>query len=232
MSSETSKDQHLILITARSGSKRIPGKNLRLLQGKPLIAWTIETALQSEVARSVIVSTDSEEIAKVATEFGATVPFMRPATLASDDASSVDVALHALDSLPVTQQPKYLTLLQPTSPLREVADIVGAVESLIASAADAVVGVTLCQPHNHYRTINASGFLEPFGATCRPIARINGAIYVVRIDAFRAAKSFYPSKTLPYPMPFERSVDIDDEAGGLERIPDHRPRAGDPVVHL
>ena len=107
------------LITARGGSKGVPRKNIQVLAGKPLIAWTIEAALQSQELDRVIVSTDDREIASISRRFGAEVPFIRPLELALDASSHVDVILHAIDWLAENEQydTKYITLLQPTSPL-------------------------------------------------------------------------------------------------------------------
>src|SRR4051794_40245817 len=107
------------LIPARGGSKSIPRKNIASVGGKPLIAWTIEAALGSKLLDRVYVSTDDEEIASVSRACGSEVPFMRPAELASDEAGSLGVALHALDWMAAHGgEPDYLLLLQPTSPLR------------------------------------------------------------------------------------------------------------------
>lgn len=110
----------LAIIPARGGSKGIPKKNIKPLNGKPLIAWTIEEAKKSVYIDKLIVSTDCEEILEVAKEFGAEVPFKRPAELAQDDTPSVELILHAIDYLSGYD---YITLLQPTSPLRVVKDI-------------------------------------------------------------------------------------------------------------
>ena len=103
------------IIPARAGSKRIPRKNLAMVAGRPLIAWTIAAAIAAQRVERVIVSTDDPEIATVATEWGAEVPFLRPAYLSTDEARSVDVVVHVIETLRL-QEP--IVLMQPTSPLR------------------------------------------------------------------------------------------------------------------
>ena len=119
-SSTAGRPRTLALIPARGGSKGIPRKNIRLIAGKPLIAWTIEAALRSSLLDAVMVTTDDPEIAEVASRAGAQVPFLRPAALAQDDTPGIAPVLHALDMLPGYDA---VLLLQPTSPLRNTADI-------------------------------------------------------------------------------------------------------------
>ena len=153
------------LITARGGSKGIPRKNVRMLAGKPLIAWTIEAALHAGVLDAVVVSTDDEEIAAVAREAGAEVPFIRPPELAKDSTPGLDPVLHALDALPSYDA---VLLLQPTSPLRSPDDIRACLRLAAESVAASVVSV--CEPQAHpfwtYRLLE-DGRLQPMfeGAT-------------------------------------------------------------------
>jgi CMP-N,N'-diacetyllegionaminic acid synthase len=119
----------LAVITARGNSKRLPNKNILDLNGKPLIAWTIEAALKSGVVNRLIVSTDDIRIAEISRKFGADVPFMRPNELSSDTSKSIDVVFHVIDELENSGVfYKYLLLLQPTSPLRNSHHIAGAFE--------------------------------------------------------------------------------------------------------
>ena len=122
------------IIPARGGSKGLPGKNIKLLNGIPLIAYTIKEALNSNL-EEFIVSTDSEEIAEVARNYGGKVPFLRPAEIATDNASSLDVVLHALDFMKEHEGKEYdaIMLLQPTTPYRDREDINQAINLLMSS---------------------------------------------------------------------------------------------------
>ena len=209
------------VITARGGSKSIPKKNIAPLAVKPLIAWTIETALRSPSLSRVIVSTDDEEIARVAQEWGAEVPFLRPAELARDDSPHIPVVVHAIEWLESQEnmRPDYVLLLQPTSPLRSTEDIDNAISLALEKSADSVVSV--CQAFSHpYLTkrITADGRLEDFGyrpegylarQALPPAYIVNGAIYLVRRDVLIEQQTFYTEQTYAYVMPPERSLDID-----------------------
>ena len=121
----------LAIIPARGGSKRLPGKNIMDLAGKPLIAWTIEAALNSKYIDRVVVSTDDQEISNVSIKYGVEVPFLRPKSLATDDASSIDTIINVLGEIKIIDQHyEYIVLLQPTSPLRTEIDIDKAIELL------------------------------------------------------------------------------------------------------
>lgn len=195
-----------------------------MLGGKPLIAWSIEAAKTSGVVDRVVVSTDDEQIARVAKEWGAEVPFLRPAELSGDDASHVPVVLHALDWLETHDRymPESLILLQPTSPLRSAEDIQAAVALFEGKKPQAVLGV--CEPLHHpwlIKVENEQGWLKDFvpkpaGYLPRQkfpkVYAVNGAIYLVNTVNFRQLKSFTPPRTLPLIMPPERSVDIDTES--------------------
>lgn len=115
----------IAIIPARGGSKRLPGKNIKDLAGKPMIAWTIEAAIQSDIFDHILVSTDDEEIAKISKAFGANVPFLRPAEISTDHATTNDVVTHMVDWIEnkYGQTVSIVTILQPTSPLRTAADI-------------------------------------------------------------------------------------------------------------
>lgn len=209
------------LITARGGSKGIPQKNVRPLAGKPLIAWTIEAALGSLHLERVIVSTDDEEIARVSREWGAEVPFMRPAELAEDDSPHLEVIRHALGWLESESEAEidYLLLLQPTSPLRTSADIDEAIALCEEKDADAVVSV--CRMHDHpflSKQVTPDGRLldfveKPQGYLARqrlpPAYSLNGAIYMVRRNVLVERVDWYTDRTFAYIMPPERSLDID-----------------------
>jgi len=204
------------LIPARSGSRRIPGKNTKLLGDKPLIAWTIEAAKKSRHMDRVLVSSDSPEIATLAKEWGAEAPFLRPEALSTDTASSADMAVHALEWLRRERgySPEILFLLQPTSPFRQSLDIDQAIDLLLEQNAEAVVGVSSdLQPLSHLRQLDEKGFLRPMPLQKEQATtttyRLNGAVYAIRTEVFLKQKTFFPSRTLPYKMSPESSLDID-----------------------
>ena len=208
-------------ITARGGSKGLPGKNLKILAGKPLIAWTIEAALQSQSVDRVLISTEDPEIAEVARQWGAEAPFMRPSELAGDTSSHYSVAEHALQWLEehegVTLE--YLLLLQPTCPFRTAADIEAGIAIARARSAEAVVSV-MESPHHPYwmKTLSPDGSLTDFIShdlvyprrqDLPPVFVPNGAIYLNRPESLRRVQGFMPPGAYPYIMPPERSIDID-----------------------
>ncbi|HED14062.1 MAG TPA: acylneuraminate cytidylyltransferase family protein [Gammaproteobacteria bacterium] len=211
----------IALIPARGGSKAIPRKNIKSLDGKPLIAWTIEAALQSGQFSQVIVSTDNQEIAQVSREWGAQVPFIRPTELAQDDSTQISVVTHAIRWLESHEhiQPNYVMLLQPTSPLRTAEDIVAAIK--IAKTRDAIAVVSVCPAvHHPYLTkrVSENGTLDDFmpdhltdlrRQVLPPVYTLNGAIYLNRRESLLHDRMFLPQGTCAYIMPPERSLDID-----------------------
>jgi CMP-N,N'-diacetyllegionaminic acid synthase len=222
--------QHTVLglITARGGSKGIARKNLAPVGGKPMIAWSIEAARAARGVDRVVVSTDDTEIAEVSRRYGAEVPFVRPADLAQDDSSHLDVILHCVDWLAAEEkcQFEYVMLLQPTSPLRTAEDIDAAAKLAVEENAESVISV--CETHHHpYLTTRIaddgtltdfmSGTPEPGTSSIRrqdmPVAYfINGAIYLVRNDVLLEQRTLLPARTLPYLMPQERSWQVDEPA--------------------
>ena len=209
------------LITARGASKGVPRKNVAIVGGRPLIAWTIETALRSTSLRRVIVSTDDEEIADISRAAGAEVPFMRPALLAGDTTSHVDVVEHALQWLDEQDhwRPEYVFLLQPTSPLRRVVDIDAAIDLADRHRPPAVVSVrrALNHPYLTYKS-NERGALSPFVSSDLAYNRrqdlpaayaLNGAVFLNECSSLMRLRTFVPEGTLPYVMPEEYSLEID-----------------------
>jgi CMP-N-acetylneuraminic acid synthetase len=201
------------LISARGGSKGIPRKNVLPIAGKPLIAWTIEAALAAKTLDRVVVTTDSPEIAEIATAHGAEVPFLRPADLALDETPGIEPVLHALDLLPDFGA---VVLLQPTSPLRNASDIDAAVALADGGGGVNVVGVTEAAHAGWTFSTDGAGMLDIDAATLATRRQelpkqftINGAVYVAQTDRLRAHRSFVTVGTLGYLMPAERSVDID-----------------------
>ncbi len=209
----------LAIITARGGSKGLPRKNVLPLAGRPLIGWSIAAALASDAVRRVVVSTDDPEITEVARAEGAEVPFLRPAELASDTATSVDVLRHALTECPGLD---YFVLLQPTSPLRLATDIDAAWQRMQATGAASCVSVceTSESPWLMYLQ-SEEGRLSrllpepPKGLRRQDLPsayRLNGAIYLARRDWFLANGRLIDADTVALVMPPERSVDIDTRA--------------------
>jgi N-acylneuraminate cytidylyltransferase/CMP-N,N'-diacetyllegionaminic acid synthase len=203
------------LIPARGGSKGIPRKNIKLIAGKPLIVWTIEAALRSSLLDAVVVSTDDPEIAEVARQAGAQVPFMRPSELAQDQTSGLDPVLHALDQLP---QYDSVLLLQPTSPLRNTDDIDACLCLAMRQNAHSVVSVSEADTHPYWTyRLTKDQALSRF-VDAEPIARrqdrpqafeLNGALYFADANWLRSSGSLVGTETLAYVMAKERSVDLD-----------------------
>jgi CMP-N,N'-diacetyllegionaminic acid synthase len=215
------KHKILAVIPARGGSKGVPRKNIRALNGKPLIAWTIEQAEQSRYIDRVIVSSEDEEICQVAKQSGAEIPFVRPAELASDTASGVDVLCHAVENAGADCD--YVVLLQPTSPLRESTDIDAAIEYCVEQAVTSVVSLAEAtkSPYWMYH-MKEGGELTPFVDNAASNRQelpqsyaLNGAVYVLEVARLLASRKILDEQTLGYVMPAERSYDIDTETDFL-----------------
>jgi CMP-N,N'-diacetyllegionaminic acid synthase len=212
----------LALIPARGGSKGLPGKNIRPLLGKPLMAYSIEAALKAASVSRVIVSTDTEDIAEVARACGAEVPFLRPAELATDTALALDNYVYTLNRLSSEGGAKIeeLIVLLPTTPLRNAADIDAAIALFRSKQADSVISYFEApHPVQWYRFIDDAGvirsvFPEGDRLANRQKERIaylpNGAIYIFKSDLLIKQQTYYSDRTFPYIMPAERSVDIDN----------------------
>ncbi|RRS31269.1 MAG: CMP-N-acetlyneuraminic acid synthetase [Epsilonproteobacteria bacterium (ex Lamellibrachia satsuma)] len=208
----------LAVIPARGGSKRLPRKNVLDLNGKPLIAHTIEASLKSKYLDKAIVSSDDEEILKISQKHGASV-IKRPDELASDTATTFDAIKHAIEN---TNEYDYIVLLQPTSPLRDENHINEAIELLEAKGADAVVSV--CEmDHSPLwsntlpEDANMSMFLrdEVLNKRSQDLEkyyRLNGAVYICKTDKLLEEKSFFLKENIfAYKMDRESSIDIDEE---------------------
>ncbi|WP_078129424.1 cytidylyltransferase domain-containing protein [Leptospira alexanderi] len=210
-------DQKILgLIPARGGSKGIPRKNIKFIAGKPLIVWTIEAALKSKYLTSIVVSTDDSEIAEVAKQTGASVPFLRPSELATDYSSGIDPVLHALDNLPEFD---YVMLLQPTSPLRTSTDIDDCIEFAMKRKTNSVVSVCETQENPFWMfclddSLRMTKLLNVEDVKRRQdspkIFSLNGSIYLSEVNYFREKKKFITEDTLAYLMSKESSIDIDD----------------------
>jgi CMP-N-acetylneuraminic acid synthetase len=208
----------LAIIPARGGSKRLPKKNLMDLNGKPLIAYTIEAAQNSRYIDRVILSSDDEAIIKVAKEYGCDVPFVRPKALAQDETRSIDVVTHALQTL--DEKFDDVILLQPTSPLRTTEDIDGAIEMFYNKRATSVIGV--CEMEHSplwANTLDESMSMENFlddkynnsrSQDLPTYYRINGAFYMSKVASILENETFFVKKDIyAYLMSQEDSVDID-----------------------
>ncbi len=214
------------LITARGGSKGLPDKNILPVDGRPLIAWTIAAALASRAIDRLVLSSDDERIIEAARLHGCEVPFRRPAELATDSASSMDVVFHALDELPGHD---VVVLLQPTSPLRTAEDIDAACRALEAGAAPACVSVCAAEqsPYWMYRLDDDARMTPLLDSSSRlarrqdlpPVYVPNGAVYVADIAWLRQSRTFIAGETVAHVMPAERSLDIDtaDDFAAFER---------------
>jgi len=206
----------LAIIPARGGSKGLPRKNILNLNGKPLIAWTIESSLKSKYIAKTIVSSDDDEILEISKKYGAGI-LKRPKELATDTASSEVVVKHAIES--INENFDYIILLQPTSPLRDVENINNAFENLFEEDATALISV--CKIDNKILKAfkkNKDGFIEGISNNEYPFKRrqdlpktfiSNGAIYIVKVDKFLENNSFLTDKTISYMMNEIESIDID-----------------------
>jgi len=212
----------LAIIPARSGSKRLPKKNIKLLAKKPLIAWTIEAAVNSGCFDKIIVSTDDETIAEISKKYGADVPFIRPKNLAEDGSKTMDVVFHAIDFLNKIKKNDSITLLQPTSPFRTASDIKNAFK-FYRTNVDASGVVSVCKEEHSPLWANTlppnlsmKGFIRPEvkNKTSQELPdyyRVNGAIYISAYDYMKQNMGFFGYSTFAYIMESEHSIDIDTE---------------------
>ncbi|WP_442594277.1 acylneuraminate cytidylyltransferase family protein [Neobacillus sp. D3-1R] len=206
----------LAVIPARGGSKGIPRKNIITIGGKPLIAWTIEAAKNSKYIDRIILSSEDDEIIKVASEWGCEVPFKRPLELALDDTPGIAPVLHAVENI---QGYDYLVLLQPTSPLRITKDIDESIKLCVESNSNSTVSLTESDKSPYWmytmdENSNLNKILEDDrSAYQRQVLpktyNLNGAVYVANIQWVLENKILVSSKTIGYVMPKERSIDID-----------------------
>ena len=212
----------LVVIPARGGSKGLPGKNIKPLGGLPLLGWTAEALRQSHLREArCLLSTDDAAIAEAGRACGLAAPFLRPAALAGDTATSVDVVLHALDWLADThgEHPSRVLLLQPTSPFRPPTAIDRAWDMLCDDPTlDAVVAVrALHRSPGSLFLPDAQGRLQSLGndgisrrQDSPGLLTPNGALYLIRSTVLRAGGNFFPPASAPLPMDAIASLDIDD----------------------
>jgi CMP-N,N'-diacetyllegionaminic acid synthase len=213
----------IAIIPARGGSKGLPEKNIRPLCGKPLIVWSIEAGLSSQYIDEVVVTTDSEEIAGTALEFGASAPFIRPAELASDTATSFDAVKHVIDFYADQLHKKfdYIILLEPTSPLREKNDIDEMLEKIISLESQFDAIVSLGEVHEHPSIMKKimgdeiQSFSKELVMTTRRQDNATayfpyGVAYIVKIKTFLEEKSFYPLRSTYKLIKRYQCYEIDD----------------------
>lgn len=212
----------LAIIPARGGSKGIPRKNVRELNGKPLIAYTIEEAIKSKYMDRVVVSTEDEEISAVSRKFGAEIPYLRPKELAKDSSPTIDCALHMINWLKENENyiPDYVCLLQCTSPLRTFEDIDGTIEKMINTSMDGAVSICEAEVNPYWTNVffgdKLKYFIEEGKQVKRrqdlpKIYRINGAVYLVKTNVLLKYRTFEVEQLTGYIMKNENSVDIDTE---------------------
>lgn len=210
--------KNIAIIPARSGSKGLKNKNIKLLNGIPLIGYSIRSAKESEMFSHIMVSTDSLEYAKIAQDFGAEVPFFRSAPTSGDNASSWDVVKEVLEGY--SEKFDTVCLLQPTSPLRKAEDIIAGYKCLIGKKADAITSV--CEMEHSpiwAMTLNDEHSMEEFRKNFKDCPRqklkkyyrINGAIYIRKVLYKRDEVITLCEKEYAYVMDRNRSIDIDVE---------------------
>ncbi|EQA54587.1 cytidylyltransferase domain-containing protein [Leptospira kmetyi] len=218
----------LTVIPARGGSKRLPGKNIKILGDKPLIAWSIEVARGIPEICDILVSTDDPNIAEVAKKFDALVPWLRPPELATDASSSIDVVLHALRWYEKERQKvDGLILLQPTSPLRKKESVENGIDLFVKNEGKkTVLGVSPANPHPLWCFKLENGILKPFqeggGLHLRsqdlpPAYSVNGSFYLTPKDHLIDQKNFYTDDIIPLiSESAAENVDIDTESDWIE----------------
>ncbi len=213
----------LAIIPARGGSKGIKKKNIKKFAGKPLLAHAIKTAFCSKFINRVIVSTESEEIAKVARKYKAEVPFLRPMELAQDSSKVSDAIVHLLNNLKLSEnyEPDYIVLLQTTSPMREVSDVDGAIEKLLDNKENADAILSVCRTEvllftlsdvGSLQLVSSEEFLKSSNRQELPKTyKCDGSmVYVIKTSIFLEKKTFLPPRTLGYVIPRWRAVDLDE----------------------
>ena len=217
--------KHLAIIPARGGSKRIPSKNIKKLNGKPLIVHTVDFALQSNFFDRVIVSTDSEEIANIALKAGAEVPFMRPTELAQDHVTDKPVISHCVNWIEKNENdlPDLIWYLKPTSPLRFKTDLLKIEKQFIRSKPDSIRSVTKVQSTDHPYWMfvkDEQGFSEPLikgihikdyyqSQLLPPVYQLNGNYEVISIGTLKNHDFLFGEKISLYETAQDSSLDID-----------------------
>ncbi len=213
--------KNIAIITARSGSKGIKDKNIRTLGDKPLLAYSIEVAIQSRMFDTVHLSTDSIEYAEIGKKYGADVPFLRDESLATDNSDSWSVLKYCINKYKeLGKEFETVTLLQPTSPLRNAADIIGAFKVFKNKNADSVISVCeLGHQLTDCNILNDDGSMYNFidlkkdkrRQEAKTFYRLNGGIFLLKTEILMGSLDVYGPRSYAYIMPKYRSIDIDDE---------------------
>lgn len=210
----------LAVIPARGGSKGIPRKNIKELNGKPLIGYAIEEASKSKYIDKLIVSTEDKEIAQVSKQLGAEIPFLRPMELAADDTPGIKPILHAVNWFNEKGCTfDYIICLQCTSPFRKVEQIDEAIEKLVNEDVDSIVSICESEVSPFWMKRIENGIMKDFLSDIQfyprrqdtpKIYRLNGAIYIAKLEILLKNKNWYTKNTLAYVMDRKSSIDIDD----------------------
>lgn len=213
----------LAIVPARGGSKGLPGKNIRELCGKPLIAWSIGAGLNSSSVDEVVISTDSGEIAEISKQYGGSVPFLRPAELASDTATTFDAIKHTIDYYKnnLHQTYDYIVLLEPTSPLREKNDLDEMIQKIVALEDDFDAIVSLGEVHEHPSIMKQveGKMIQSYCAELAMASRRQdnqpayfpyGVAYIVKTKTLLEEKTFYPKRTTHHIIKRYQCYEIDD----------------------
>lgn len=214
----------LFVVTARGGSKGVPKKNIREVGGLPLLAYKIIAARKCKYNHRIILTTDDTEIAEIGLKYGAEVPFIRPHYLATDEADSMDVVEHAVNWVKQNDEDKYeyICLLEPSSPFASYKDINAAIELIEKSKADTLLGMKEVEVSKDFiNVLDAEGKLSEFYKNIRkmksvrrqeqkPQYTMNGCMYIARWEYFEKNKLFHSMNSVPYIMPKEMSIEIDD----------------------
>jgi CMP-N-acetylneuraminic acid synthetase len=213
----------IAIIPARGGSKGLPYKNIKNMNGKPLIAWTIESALSSKLLDRIFVSTDDKEIRDVSVKIGLDIPFMRPSKFAQDSSPTWELVIHALDKFKkLGEDFDYIALLEPTSPLRKKNDIDNAIKILLDNFKDDTL-VSVGEIHTEHpkivKKLDSKGYVKQYINSKNQFYQRQqfdkayfpyGVIYLSKVDTFYVQKKFYTDKTIPYEIERWQNYEIDD----------------------
>ena len=214
----------LAIVPARGGSKGLPGKNIKELCGKPLVAWSIEAGLKSKYVDEVMVSTDDEQIAEISKKYGANVPFLRPSELASDTATTFDAIKHTIDYYKneLKKEFDYIVLLEPTSPLRENNDIDIMIEKIVDNQEEFDSISSIGEVHEHpsiMKQIVNKNYIVPFCKELKVTTRRQdnekayfpyGVAYIAKIKNLLEEETFYTKRNTFYEIKRYQCYEIDD----------------------